>query len=478
VTIPGLRAVREWLAKAPVSDPVDRLNAPFMQVLLIAVGLVIVLVRLYAAGVEPQLALLAMQDVRQAIDLGTDVVIAVSAWIGVVLIRRGRFRLGIRQFLAVVLLSAAAAYAATGYSHSPPDPTPVLLMAVGGIVLGRRTLWSIYASLMGVFALGQLADNLWLGERRPLDWGAYHTLPMLILAYLLVALILDQTIAALRNTLAQSIQRGEALALANERIAQEIEERERTRNQLIHSQKMDAVGRAASGVAHDFGNVLSVVLGYATQREQLADLGTPALINALEGVELAALRGLAISRKLLNFSRQDVDGTQVFDASRAVAELEPMLRQLLGRYIQLECQACAQPLPVLLDRGQFELMVLNIAANSRDAMPDGGRFSLMLEAITSPACMELTLADTGTGMNAEVQAKVFEPFYTTKPFGRGTGLGLSVVASLVHAAGGSIEVVSQPDRGTRFRIRLPLHPDEASASPVTHADLQASPANR
>jgi len=435
VTIPGLRAVREWLAKAPVSDPVDRLNAPFMQVLLIAVGLVIVLVRLYAAGVEPQLALLAMQDVRQAIDLGTDVVIAVSAWIGVVLIRRGRFRLGIRQFLAVVLLSAAAAYAATGYSHSPPDPTPVLLMAVGGIVLGRRTLWSIYASLMGVFALGQLADNLWLGERRPLDWGAYHTLPMLILAYLLVALILDQTIAALRNTLAQSIQRGEALALG-------------------------------------------VVLGYATQREQLADLGTPALINALEGVELAALRGLAISRKLLNFSRQDVDGTQVFDASRALAELEPMLRQLLGRYIQLECQACAQPLPVLLDRGQFELMVLNIAANSRDAMPDGGRFSLMLEAVTSPACMELTLADTGTGMNAEVQAKVFEPFYTTKPFGRGTGLGLSVVASLVHAAGGSIEVVSQPDRGTRFRIRLPLHPDEASASPVTHADLQASPANR
>ncbi|RAO74484.1 sensor histidine kinase [Dyella jiangningensis] len=478
MTIPGLRAVREWLAKAPASDPVDRLNAPFMQVLLIAVGLAIVLVRLYAAAVEPQLALLAMEDLRQALDLGTDVVIAVSAWVGVVLIRRGRFRLGIRQFLAIVLLSAAAAYAATGYSHSPPDPTPVLLMAVGGIVLGRRTLWNIYASLMGVFALGQLADNLWLGERRPLGWDAYHTLPMLMLAYLLVALILDQTIAALRNTLAQSIQRGEALELANRRIAQEIEERERTRNQLIHSQKMDAVGRAASGVAHDFGNVLNVVLGYATQREQLADLGTPALINALEGVELAALRGLAISRKLLNFSRQDVDGTQVFDAARALAELEPMLRQLLGRYIQLECDACAQPLPVLLDRGQFELMVLNIAANARDAMPDGGRFSVALAPGASPACLELILADTGTGMSADVQAKVFEPFYTTKPFGRGTGLGLSVVASLVHAAGGTIEVVSQPDQGTRFRIQLPLHHDEPSAPQLAPAALQASPANR
>lgn len=471
VTIPGLRAVREWLARAPTGDPVDRLNAPFMQVLLIAVGLAIVLVRLYVIVVEPQVGLPAAWEPRQLVDLGTDVLIALSAWTGVVLIRRGHFRWGIRQFLAVMLLSAAAAYAATGYSHSPPDPTPILLMAVGGTVLGRRTLWTVYASVMVVFTLGQLADNLWLGDGHAFRWEAYQSLPMLVLAYLLVALILDQTISALRNTLAQSIERGEALARANARIAREIEERERTRNQLIHSQKMDAVGRAATGVAHDFGNVLNVVLGYATQREQLADLGTPALLNALEGIELAALRALAISRKLLTFSRQDGDNMQLFDAGVAVAELEPMLRQLLGRYVQLDVQTAKEPLPLRFDRGQFELMLLNIAANARDAMPDGGRFSVAVERPGEAPWARVTLADTGVGMSAEVQAQVFEPFYTTKPFGRGTGLGLSVVASLVQAAGGRIEVDSRQGEGTRFRLHLPLH--EAA-----EAAIQASPANR
>ncbi|HET6554654.1 MAG TPA: HAMP domain-containing sensor histidine kinase [Dyella sp.] len=469
VTIPGIRAVRAWLGKAPANDPVDRLNAPFMQVLLIAVGMAIALVRLYAVRVEPEHVL--QGDLGQRIDLATDLLMMLSAWTGVVLIRRGRFRTGIRQFLAVVLLSAAAAYAVTGYSHSPPDPTPVLLMAVGGLVLGRRALWSIYASLVGVLALGQMADNLWLGHSGALSWQAYHTLPMLMLAYLLVALILDQSIAALRTTLAQSIQRGEALLQANERIAQEIEERERTRNQLYHSRKMDAVGRAASGVAHDFGNVLNVVLGYATQREQLADMGTPALINALEGVEIAALRGLAISRKLLNFSRQDVEATQVFDAGEAVAELAPMLRQLLGNYIQLDLRPTVGRLPVLLDRAQFELMLLNIAANARDAMPDGGRFSVAAALAPDGSRVELLLADTGMGMSADVQAKVFEPFYTTKPFGHGTGLGLSVVASLIEAAGGKVEVSSVPGEGTCFRVRLPL-------CTASVGELQPSPANR
>lgn len=455
MTIPGIRAVRDWLRKAPANDPVDRLNAPSIQVLLITVSLVIVVLRAYAMWVEPDRVLGG--GINRWTDLATDVLIVTSAWAGVVLIRRGRFRVGVRQFLTVMLLSAAAAYAVTGYSHSPPDPLPILLMAVGGIVLGRRTLWSIYASLMGVFALGQMADNLWLSDGHALSWQAYRTLPMLVLAYLLVALILDQSIAALRTTLAQSIQRGEALMQANARIAQEIEERERTRNQLIHSQKMDAVGRAASGVAHDFGNVLNVVLGYATQREQLADLGTPALINALEGVELAALRGLAISRKLLNFSRQDVEATQIFDAGVAISELAPMLRQLLGHYIQLDLQQGAQALPVLFDRAQFELMLLNMAANARDAMPNGGRFTVTMEAVNSGAELEVLLTDTGVGMSADVQAKAFEPFYTTKPFGRGTGLGLSVVASLVAAAGGRVSVSSLQGEGTQFRVRLPLH---------------------
>lgn len=459
--IPGFRAVRDWLARAPVEDPVDRLNAPFMQVLLMAFGVVVPFNQLYALIVEPA----TTWSAAQLFDTGTDGLITLAAWAGVLLIRRGRYRLGIELFLWVMLLSAATAYALTGYSHAPPDPAPLILMATGGIVLGRRTLWSIYVAVIGLFALGQLADGMWLAGQTPWTWNVFHALPLLVSAYLLAALILDRSITALRAALDQSIQRGAALALANTRLQDEIVERERTQNQLIHSQKMDAVGRIASGLAHDFDNVLNVVLGYASQREQLADLGTTALLNALEGIELAALRALTISRKLLNFSRQDTTQTQVFDAATALDELEPMLRQLLGRYIQLDITLRDHNMPILLDRGQFELMILNIAANARDAMPDGGRFSLILEhdlehdpeRDAAKPVLLLSLIDTGVGMGPDIQAKVFEPFYTTKPFGHGTGLGLAVVASMIDAAGGTIEVASAPNSGTRFSIRMPLH---------------------
>jgi signal transduction histidine kinase len=139
-------------------------------------------------------------------------------------------------------------------------------------------------------------------------------------------------------------------------------------------------------------------------------------------------------------------------------------------------QVLALDLLVLMDRGQFELMVLNIAANARDAMPDGGRFTMRLERIDQEHVLRLTLADTGIGMTDEVQAKVFEPFYTTKPFGSGTGLGLAVVASMVQAANGRIEVASASQNGTQFRIHLPLHGDAGDA-PLAHGPAQERPSS-
>jgi signal transduction histidine kinase len=448
--------VREWLDRAPTSNPVDRLNARFTQLLMIGIGLASILNRLYFTWAEPAVALPAVWSVDQLADLSGDIAISLAAWAGVVVIRRGYFNRGFQLFLGVFLLAFAANYATAGYRHAPPDPSPTLLLAIGGVVLGRRTLWAVYTMVISVFALGQLADALWLPEPRPSLAYAFHALPMLVVAYLLVTFAIDSTTRALRTMLAEAQQRSEALALANEQLKKEMEERLQTQRQLIHSQKLDAVGRAATGVAHDFGNVLNVVLGYASQREQLADLGTPALLDAMEGVEIAALRALTLSRKLLNFSRQDVSITQAFDATVALQELAPMLRQLLGGYIQLDLNLGARALPLLLDRGQFELMVLNIAADARDAMPEGGRFGLLLEQ-TQRTSLLLTLSDTGVGMTRDVQAKVFEPFYTTKPFGRGTGLGLSVVASMIEAAHGRIEVSSTPSKGTQFRIQLPLH---------------------
>lgn len=456
--------MREWLDRAPTSNPVDRLNARFTQLLMIGIGFASILNRLYFTWAEPDVALPATWSLDQLADLFADISISLAAWIGVVVIRRGHFNRGFQFFLGVFLLSFAANLATTGYRHTPPDPTPTLLLAIGGVVLGRRTLWAVYTAVIAIFALGQLADALWLSEPRPSFGYAFHALPMLIVAYSLVALAIDSTTRALRTMLAEAQQRSEALALANEQLKREMEDRLEAQRQLIHSQKLDAIGRAASGVAHDFDNVLNVVLGYASQREQLADLGTPALLNAMQGIELAALRALTISRKLLNFSRQEVGVSQVFDASAAVTELEPMLRQLLGNYIQLDVQMQAHDLKLQLDRGQFELMILNIAANARDAMPEGGQFALRLETIGTPAMLQLTLGDTGMGMSDDVRAKVFEAFYTTKPFGQGTGLGLSVVASMVDAAHGRIDVSSVPRQGTTFKIRLPIYAESVPAT--------------
>jgi signal transduction histidine kinase len=445
------------LDRAPTNNPVDRLNARFIQIFMIATGLQALLVRLYYMYAEPQAAFPAVWSVADIADLAADAGIAFGAWVGVLMIRRGRFNRGIQFFLCIYLLTLAANYATAGYRHAPPDPSPALLLAVGGVVLGRRTLWTVYTAVIGCFALGQLADAWWLpGAKQDFAWS-FHALPMLVIAYLMVAFAIDCTTRALRQMLSDALQRGEALALSNELLKKEMEERERTQHQLIHSQKLDAIGRAASGVAHDFDNVLNVVLGYASQREQLADLGTPALLNAMQGIELAALRALTISRKLLNFSRQEVGVSQVFDACAAVTELEPMLRQLLGNYIQLTTQLPAGGAKLQLDRGQFELMILNIAANARDAMPEGGQFSVRLQVAGTPAMLHLSLSDTGEGMNEEVRAKVFEPFYTTKPYGRGTGLGLAVVASMVQAAHGLITVSTEQQQGTCFTIQLPLH---------------------
>ena len=137
--------------------------------------------------------------------------------------------------------------------------------------------------------------------------------------------------------------------------------------------------------------------------------------------------------------------------------MEKILRRLIGEDVQLETSSAPDLGLVKADRSQIEQVILNLAVNARDAMPDGGRFSLILERDAAEPILLLSLIDTGIGMGPDIQAKVFEPFYTTKPFGRGTGLGLAVVASMIDAAGGTIDVASAPNNGTRFSIRIPLH---------------------
>jgi len=461
-----------WLNHIPISDPVDRRNAVFMQLFLAFVGTAIplnkifLLMQLNWAMIAPFFGrVLPWPRVVFGIDLSTDIAMTVSAWLGVYLIRKNLFRRAIALFLTVLLGSAVLAYATMGYSEVNDAQIVIMALAIGGLMLGRRVLWTIYATIVFAYAVGMTTEMLAHHGGLHLLKGAYAALPSMAVSNLLVVIILDRSIHALRSSLAESNTQRRQLQL-------EIAERERTQEQLLHAQKMDAVGKLASGIAHDINNVLGIVLGFTQERHRLIEPDAEfvgkdalALADALEGAELAARRGAAVCRKLLNFSRRDVTHAETFDVPTTLRELQPLLRQLLPPTVNLVVNAPASPLSIHFDRSQFELALLNLASNSGDAMPDGGHCTISLAQEDASRVM-LSISDTGTGMPEDIKSQIFEPFFTTKPTGRGTGLGLSVVYGLMQRAGGEIVVISEPGRGTTFHIHLPLADAAAAEVPL------------
>ncbi|MGH8084070.1 MAG: sensor histidine kinase [Lysobacter sp.] len=439
--------VLNWLRGAPIADAVDRRNAPAMQVLLLFYGLALPANWAWHLSSRP---IPQGWTIVLLLDLATSLL----ALACVAMIRHGRFRPAIKLFLGALLASLALAFHKLGAQAQLIDQTALILtLAIAGLVLGRQALWVVFVLLMLVFAIGFATDSLNVSRSEQWIANALRNAPSLLLSYLIITVILDRTITALRESLAESNARGRELQ-------REMAERERTQSQLIHSQKMEVSGRLASGVAHDFNNILDVIIGFARQRHALRDGGgvgeqAAALDDALDGVELAAHRGTAITRKLLNFSRAEVLKIEVFDAGQALAELQPMLRQLFPPTVRFDLQAGPGPAPVRLDRSGFELMVLNIAANARDAMPDGGSFQVRM-AHAAHDRVEITLTDSGHGMDEQVRQRIFEPFFSTKSAAEGTGLGLAVIRDLVKVAGGEIDVASVVGEGSEFRIRLPV----------------------
>lgn len=445
------RSVVEWLGRIEVADPVDRRNAPFFQVLMVMMGTLVVLNWAYL-----QFVVGLPKRAGGMIDLAMSLLTAVVAWCSFALVRRGRFRPAVKLFLWAEVITQLIAYAAVGLRGQLSDPTiPVLTVVLGGLMLGRRTLWLMFALLMLIFSAGAVTDAVRFVAAGD-DWvRGINNIPHILLRYLVITVIIDRCVAALRESLDESVIRGRELTALNDQLRHEMGERERAQGQLIHAQKMEAVGRLAGGIAHDFNHVLSVVLGYAGQRERLAGAGDGAMLRAMEGIETAARRGAAICRKLLGFSRQDVVRPDLFDAGQALRELEPMLRQLFDASpVTIAMELAEADMPIRFDRGQFDLMVLNIAANARDAMPAGGSFAVRAGPLTD-GHVEIVLRDDGHGMTLQVSRRIFEPFYTTKSAESGTGLGLSIVHEVVSQAGGSIAVESAPERGAAFVIRLP-----------------------
>jgi len=253
------------------------------------------------------------------------------------------------------------------------------------------------------------------------------------------------------------------------------------KSQLRQAQKMETIGQFAGAIAHDFNNVLSIVMTYASVLAGDLDPADPRRLDA-EEIERAAARAAGLTRQLLAFSRSQLLEPHVLDLNQVASGMQKMLRRLLSANIELVIRQGAELGSVKADAGQIEQLILNMAANARDAMPDGGRLTIETanveidevsvpeqERIPPGAYVLLAVSDTGVGMDAETRRRAFEPFFTTKEKGRGTGLGLSTCYGIVKQSGGYISVYSEPGSGTVFKTYLPRVDARPEAAPATPA---------
>jgi signal transduction histidine kinase/CheY-like chemotaxis protein len=265
---------------------------------------------------------------------------------------------------------------------------------------------------------------------------------------------------------------------------EDVTERRQLELQLRQSQKMEAVGRLAGGVAHDFNNILSVILGYIELHLEELKPEDPFRID-VEEMHKAVLRAVALTRQLLAFSRKQILQPRVVDLNRTLNSLATMLRRLLGEDIELSLATAPDAYGVYADPGQLEQVIVNLAINARDAMPTGGKLTVEtanvqlddafaanhLGVVPGPYLM-VSVSDTGVGMDEATRAQIFEPFFTTKGPDKGTGLGLAMVFAIVDQSGGTIWVYSEPDRGSTFKIYLPRATRTSEAVPA----VSSSPA--
>jgi two-component system cell cycle sensor histidine kinase/response regulator CckA len=271
----------------------------------------------------------------------------------------------------------------------------------------------------------------------------------------------------------------------------DITERKRLEDQLLHSQKMEAVGLLAGGVAHDFNNLLMLIQAHNERLRGGLAADAPAQKESL-GIEHAVTRAASLTGRLLAFSRKQVLQPQVMDLNTVLTEVAKMLDRLIEKNITLRVVPAPQLWPVKADRGQMEQLMMNLAVNARDAMPQGGQLLIetrnaeisgghprLRDGVRPGRYVMLIVSDTGVGMDSETQAHMFEPFFTTKEPGKGTGLGLPIVYGVVKQTGGWTHVDSKPGQGTTFEIYLPWaeEMEAKTAAPVSEmqADLAAAP---
>ncbi len=264
-------------------------------------------------------------------------------------------------------------------------------------------------------------------------------------------------------------------------IKQDISQRKRLEEQLYRTQKLDAVGRLAGGMAHDFNNALTVIIGLSELVQESLEAHDP-ILGRMLAIRQAAAHAAELTRRLLAFSRRQVLQPRILSVNDLVAGMQEMLRRLIGEHIQLTSAFSALRPNIKADPGQLEQVLMNLAVNARDAMPKGGRLTIETANVEldEAYCVEhgpakpgqyvmLTVSDTGCGMDSETLSRVYEPFFTTKRQGEGTGLGLSMVYGIVKGSEGYIWAYSEPGRGSTFKLYFPEVDEEARqiATPAT-----------
>ncbi len=260
------------------------------------------------------------------------------------------------------------------------------------------------------------------------------------------------------------VVQGYLLDITERKLAEE--ERDRLRNELHHAQRLDAIGRLAGGVAHDFNNMLTAIKGYGELL--LQGLGDSPLRNEAEQIRRAAEQASELPKKLLAFSRKQSTEPTLIDLNEKVEEARALFERLIGEAIDLVASTEARPALILADPGQIEQVFLNLVVNSKDAMPEGGALTIstrnaelgvqaaQTNDVAPGPYVVLSVSDSGQGMDEETRARAFEPFFTTKPAGRGSGLGLAIVYGIVRESGGFVRVESEVGRGTTFEAFFPL----------------------
>jgi PAS domain S-box-containing protein len=296
----------------------------------------------------------------------------------------------------------------------------------------------------------------------------------------------DGTVVPVELSAGELVLEGRGLRVLSIRDVSERDRAERARQELEQSlrqaQKMEAVGRLAGGVAHDFSNLLAVILGYSELLLRDLPPGDPRLRESADGIVEAAHRAVGVTRQLLTLSRKKLLRTETLSVNKVVADLGRLLGRALGARIELSTRLEEGLWPVRADADQLAQVLLNLAVNARDAMPDGGPLAIETANAaasepppdtTLPPGRYVTLAvrDGGCGMTEEVRARLFEPFFTTKE--SGTGLGLATVYGIVRQAGGAIRVESSPGAGTAFTVYLPAA--DAHALAASYAEAPAAP---